>query len=357
MPSNFSRSFRRSNYRAFIDKSLWLTAWRSVKRVHKDKRARKHLLLVSAAILLLALVLAGCFVYLLFVIGTGAWLFLPFAIPVTWWIRRGAKKEFAPMNITPRPEPLTPTVSNDRSKLISYFSKLAILYAVLVDRAGSESYIKQKDLPEGTEVVTRRTHLELLKSAGIWENLAPQDREAIMMGDGDWDWSRINEETAGLEAIRVLRWILRIDFCLPLVALQVSTDFSIAHNLVVDARAILSANDLVEVSAIPPAREQAHIVLLRCLAESINRGYIIPDNPQMIAWAKGVSASLEGNQNEDFLIGDQLVSETSESQLSWALNVAKTRHEFLSFVESLMSGDLGVPDNFGSIFAGRSAKA
>lgn len=352
MPSKLLRSFRRSDYRAFVDKSLWLATWRSAKRAHKDKRARKHLLLVIAGILLLTLLLAGCLVYLLILVGTGAWLFAPFVIPVIWWTRRGAKREFAPMNIAPKPEHLRPdTRLNDQGKLIAYFSKLAILYAVLADRAGSESYIKQKELPEGAEIITRRIHLELLKSVGTWENLAPQDRESIMMVDGNWDWNRINKEALCLEPIRVLRWILRLDFSLPLIALQIPTDFSIAHSLVVNSRAILDAADMVEAEAIRPARELAHIVLFRCLAESISRGHIVPDSPQMIAWAKEVSASLDGNQHEDFLIGDQLVSEATDDQLSWVLSVAKTRHEFLSWVESLMNGDMPVPENFESVFA------
>jgi hypothetical protein len=349
MPSGFLRWFRQSKYRALVDKGLWLAAWRSTKRAHKDKRARKHLLGFIAAVTLLLLLLAGAIVYLVFVIGTGAWLFVPFVIPVMWWIRRSAKREFAPMNIAPQPEaPAPPILNNDR--LIRYLSKLALLHAVLVDRAGSESYIKQKELPEGSEVITRRHHLELLKSVGIWENLAPGDREAIMLPDGDWDWARINRVACGVQAIRALSWILRIDFGLPFIALQISTDFAMAHELVNNPHQILSATDLVDIGAIQTAREQTHVVLLRCLAESISRGYLVPKNSDMVEWAKNVSASLGGNQDEDLLIGDKLVSEATEEQLSWTLAVAKVCDEILTRVKTLMDGSQPVPEILESNF-------
>lgn len=350
-----SRSFRQSNYRALVDKSMWLAAWRSVKRAHKDKRARKHILMVTAALGLLVLLVAGCLVYLVFVIGTGAWIFVPFVIPVMWWIRRGAKQEFAPMNIAPPPEPLLPH-KNERDKVITYFSKLALLYAVLVDRSGSEGFLKQKELPEGFEVTTRRSHLELLKSLGIWDNLSPADREAIMLPDGQWSWDRINIAAGGIEPIRSLRWILRVDFSLPFIAMQISTDVSMAHDLVVNPQPILTAADLVEIDALRSAREQAHVIFLRCLAESISRGYVVPAEPKMIEWANNVSTSLRGNQNEDFLIGNGLVSEATEEQLSWTSTLAKTRYEFMTMAESVIDGNAPVPQNFEGVFAKSSSR-
>lgn len=253
------------------------------------------------------------------------------------------------MHIAPKPEPPTLPRVADTRQLIRYFSRLALLHAILVDRAASESFLKQRELPEGSEVITRRTHLELLKSTGIWENLSPGDREAIMLPDGAWDWPRIHKAAGGVEPIRVLRWILRIDFCLPLIALQISADFSTAQYLVKNPDSVINATDLVEIDAIRPAREQAHNILLRCLAESISRGYLVPKDTHMITWAKQVSSSLDGGQSEDFLIGDKLVSEASETQLSWTLSVAKIRYEFLTWIEQLMNGQ-PLPENFQSIF-------
>lgn len=297
------------------------------------------------------MLLAGGTAYLLVVIGTGAWLFIPFLIPATWWIRRSAKREFASLNIAPRLEvPRGPSAANANG-VIPYFSKLALLYAVLVDRAGSETYLKQKELPEGHEVITRRNHLELLKSRGIWEKLALWDREANMLPDGAWDWPRINKVAVGVEPIRLLRWILRIDFCQPLIAVQISADFSIAQELVKNPQTILDATDLVDIDTIRSAGQQAQMILFRCLAESISRGYLVPKNANMISWANEVSSSLHGNQNEDFLIGDKLVSEASERQLSWTLSVANIRHEFLTRAESMIDGKQALPETFESIFA------
>src|SRR5579871_3368566 len=159
MPTS-SRRFRNHPVRLLFLKSVWVEVWRSIKRAHKDSRARKQLLAVGLLLLVVILV----FVYLLALIGTGAWFFLPFVIPVIWWRSRRARQEFAPMNIAPKPEPLTPEPTDEQNQAVrKHFAELALVYAALVDRAGSERFLKEKSLPPDVEVRSRRVHLDLLR--------------------------------------------------------------------------------------------------------------------------------------------------------------------------------------------------
>jgi hypothetical protein len=293
----------------------------------------------------------------MFVIGTGAWLFLPFVIPVVSWIRRSAKRDFTPMKITPQPEPCSSKAAVlDQNDLVSYLKKQTLLYSVLVDRAGSEMYLKQKQLPEGSEITTRRTHLGLLKSAGIWDTLSPSDREIITIPDGNWGWDLINRVTTSIERLRSLRWILRIDFRLPAIGQSLAGDFSIAHELVTNPEKISNANQLIELDAIRIAREEARTILLRCFAESVSRGYLQPEDVKTKAWAREVSESLHGKQDEDLLLGDELVSEASRTKLTLASTLARIREEFLSRAVALIDRSKPLPGQLESIFTELSAR-
>jgi len=320
-----------------LRRATWLEAWSSLKRAHKDKRARKHLLGLFLLVCFLILVPVVCVAYLVLLIGTGAWLFIPFVIPVIWWINRSAKREFAPLNIAPTPEPLPcePAVE-ERSSLHLYLAQSALIYAVIVDRAGSERFLKEKELPEGVEVISRRTHLELLKSLGIWERMAPPDREVIMMPDGHWDWTRINQMAMQIEPLRLLRWVLRIDFHLPLIGQLLKGDFAIAHELVVAPQKALQGDELAAGELISVARDAARQYFVRCLAEAISRGYLTPQDEQAVRWAKEISESIGGQQNEDLVLGSKLVSEVTRDQLMWATALAQKRSEFLTWCLSLL---------------------
>ena len=342
---------RDSLFRIFAQKSVWREIWLSMKRVHKDRRARRRLGSLSLWIGLLLLLVVGAIAYLFFLIGTGAIFFAPFVIPVLWWIRRSTKKEFEPMSIAPQARDLGAGEEADRPALHAYFADMALLYAVLVDRAGSERFLKEKALPPGAEVTSRRVHVEALRSAGVWDRMIPEDREDIIMPDGAWDWERINRYAMGIEPLRLLRWVLRIDFRLPTIGQQLWGDFGIAHEIVVDPERLRRGRELIDAETVGVSRDDARTTLLRCVAEAISRGYQVAQDESTAAWAKQVSADLSGNQNEDFLLGDKLVSEATPEQLAWATALANIRTDFLSRVMDLLEGRCSPENQIASIFA------
>jgi len=331
---------------------VWGELWLSMKRVHKDKRARRRLGFLSLVIGLVLLLVVALIVYVMFLIGTGSILFVPFVIPLLWWIRRSAKKEFVPMSIAPQASALANEARDgDTQALHSHFAELALLYAILVDRAGSERFLKEKELPPGVEVTSRRAHMEALRSANLWERIGPKDREDMMIADGGWDWERINRFAMGIEPLRLLRWVLRIDFRLPTIGQQLSGDFGVAHEIVVDAERLWRGRELIDAETVRSSRDDARTTLLRCIAEGISRGYQVAADAEMAAWAKWISDDLAGNQNEDFLLGDKLVSEATREQLGWATALANIRSDFLAMVLELLETGRPPEDAIESIFA------
>lgn len=313
----------------------------SLTRIHKDKRARKHLLGLTFLLLIPAIVIG----YIALLVGTGAWLFLPVLIPILWWRARQAKND-EPVHIAPREDaPAEKHLSADeRRKLRTYFGELAILYAIMVDRAGSERFLKEKELPEGYEVTSRRKHLSLLKKCGLWDRLSANDREAMMMPDGHWDWTRIHQTALGMEPLRLLRWILRLDFYLPLIGQQLNGDFTIAHEIVLHPDKVLHGRHLAEPELVRTGRDSAQHYFIRCLAEGISRGYHTPEDASAVDWARSLSESLSGKQDQDLLLGNHLVSEASPEQLHWATSLAKMRVDFLNHTLGLLES--GLPEDF-----------
>ena len=352
MPSSYLRSRKAGLLRVLFEKSVWVELWGSLKRVHKDRRARRRLALLSLAAGLLVLVVAGVMVYLALLIGTGAIFIVPFVIPVLWWLRRSANREFQPMNIVPqwaRPELKEEEASG--GTLRRYFADLALLYAVLVDRAGSERFLKEKELPPGMEVTSRRLHMDVLRSSDLWDRVSLKDRQAIMMPDGAWDWEKINLFATGIEPLRLLRWILRLEFRLPTIGQHLTGDFSIAHEVVVGPERLRQGSALVEDASVRVARDDARNTLLRCIAEAISRGYQPAEDEKTAAWAKEVSEELSGDQNADFLLGNELVSEANRDRLAWATALANIRTDFLSAVLELLDSGRPPEGLLASIFA------
>jgi hypothetical protein len=320
-----SDSHHRGTLAVFIQKSFWLEIGRSLKRVHKDRRARKQIF----RLLLLALILLLAIAYLAFLVGSGAWLFLPFVIPIVWFRARQAKQDAQPMHIAPVPDPPPALRPETLAALRKHFGELALVYAVLLDRSGSERFLKEKDLPDGMEITSRRVHIHVLKQHELWDRMAVADRDAIMLPDGHWTAEMINRITTGIEPLRLLRWVVRLDFRLPHVGQQLYGDLAIAHELVVDPGLLFNGSSLADVDLIHIARDDAALFRARCLAEAISRGYAGVQDEKTAQWAEQVSRNLRGKQSEDLVLGDKLVSESERGQLEWAGLLATMRSGFL----------------------------
>ena len=124
----------------------------------------------------------------------------------------------------PPPEP-TPELRRELAELV-------LLHAVLVDRAGSENFLRTKVLPEGFEVVTRQRHMEILREHNLYDRLGDAERDLMLLPDGHWPPDMIDHVAMLLEPLRLLRWVLRVDGFLATVGGTMSADFRLAGSIV-----------------------------------------------------------------------------------------------------------------------------
>ena len=335
MYSLFALLFRKSYWLMLLRKATWYEAWLSFGRIHKDRRARKHILLLLLQLLIPFL----CAAWLAWAIGTGAIFIIPVIFFIIWWRNReAAKEESVLLSIKEPPPPIHRELTvEDKRKLRSYFAELTMLYAVITDRAGSEAFLKDKVLPEGVEVVSRRIHLDLLKSLGLWDKMSSGDRQAMMMPDGHWEWPLINQTYLALEPLRLLRWILRIDFYLPVIGQQLRIDARLANELVRAPGKVKEGDGLISQQQVEIGRDAARQYLVRCIAEEITRGYRQVDEGEDTQWATDYTAALSGNQHEDLVLGGKLVSEATEEELRWAVTLSRSRMNFLNWALETMN--------------------
>jgi hypothetical protein len=194
------------------------------------------------------------------------------------------------------------------------------------------------------EATSRRVHIAILKQHSLWDRMAASDRDLVMQPDGHWPEETIHKILTGIEPLRLLRWVLRIDFRLPHVGQQLYGDLSTAHELVSEPDDLLNGTLLVDTDLVRIARDGASLFRSRCLAEAISRGYTAPQDENTTKWAEGVSRDLRGKQSEDLVLGDRLVSESERGQLEWAGLLAFLRCEFLNEVVAILeSGNPPAP--------------
>lgn len=333
MISLYQLLFSKRFWHSISLRAFWREAGVSLRRAHKDPRARKFLLQVF----LLLITPLLCVAYFAWFIASGAIFLLPFLIPAVWLIHRNNKRN-APLHIVPHQEPRSVPVGDDDPAICPYLAQMGVLYAVMVDRAGSESFLRHKQLPPNIEIISRRTHIDLLRSTGMWEKMATTDRESMMIADGQWEPELIARTSTGLEPLHLLRWILRVDFFLPHIGSKTILSYTEAHEIVRNPRMFLEASKLVDREALAAARTAAEHYFYRCAAESISRGYHESEDETARMWANDVSRSLAGRQGEDLLLGTRLVSEAGPEELSKALMLARIRMNFLTWIEALLSG-------------------
>jgi hypothetical protein len=212
----------------------------------------------------------------------------------------------------------------------------------MVNRALSEAFLKNNSVPEGREVISRRIHLQLLRSRTLLDRLSIRDRDAILMADGHWDWDLINEVTASAEPLRLLRWLIGVDAYLPDIGQQLDLDFQIASELIHNPDKVRKGR-LQDLADVRVGMNTAHTFLVRCVAEAIQRG-LIPSGAEASDWASTTFSEIRGDQSMDLILDHTVVSEAEDPRLLTAIELSRRRFKFLSWVESLLESG-SVPDS------------
>lgn len=341
----FGLFFGKSYWRILLRQGTWAEARRSLRRAHKDKRARKHLLAVSCVVIAPLVALA----YFAWLVGSGAIVLVPFVLPVLWWRARRARQDDISLSLL---QPIHPPIKEisgpERKSLSTYYADHAFVIAIMIDRASSEVFARTKTLPEGVEIISRRRHLQFLRDRNLLDRLAPRDRNALLMADGHWDIPLVNEVFNASEPLRLLRWVIDADHFLPLVGQQLTFPGNLASE-VVNAPEKLATGRIRDLDDIDTALDGARIFYTRCVAEAIHREVIPPWDDELKPWATDFVASLAGKQHEDIVLGHQLVSEAPINVVLRALEIAAIRLNFLKAAQATIT-EGKVPENLLSCF-------
>ena len=348
-------------FRLLISAKYWRTlfhgeTWRqtgvSLRRLHKDARARKQLLGV-------AVLLSAPFLLLLYVgwmVGSGAILALPVVAAVGGGIaifrNRKPVEDDGPLTLQLSGNPpqleLPPEPSPD---LRREFAELALLHAVLADRAGSESFVQTKVLPEGIEVITRRRHLDILRERGLYERVGRTELDLLLRPDGHWAEETIRDVSMLLEPLRLLRWVLRVDSFLPTVGATMVADYKLAANLVRDPQTVFCGQELIEIANLRIAIEAAEAYFYRCWAEGSKRGLYDVEDADRKNGLKEYADNLDGNEAEDLLLGTCIVSRADDRAVCLATTLALRRAQVLRWVQGRMYGEILAADRL-EVFLG-----
>lgn len=347
---SYFRLFFSANYwRLVRRRQFWRDSWIAFRRAHKDKRARKQMrLLVTVLVtpamcfLFVAIVLAAAASAIAGQPGLSAGLMIGSIIA---WVRSRSRSRDAELTRLFEPEkPAEWAVSPELRKQVA---EVALVHAVMADRAGSEGFLAVKTLPEGLEVTTRRVHVALLKQYGLWDRLDVEAKDLLLRPDGHWEEGVANRVRWSLEPLRVMRWALRLDEYLPVVGKTLDQDFGMASELVKEPQKLFEGTDVVTRAALETARKAGDHYFQRCAAEGVKRGYFEPESEKNAQWSREYADKMAGKQSEDLLLRTKIVSEADEGTLRVGTMLSLRRLRMCGWLIEVFSEEKAVGETLG----------
>jgi hypothetical protein len=340
---SYFRLFFSKNYWALVRRrQFWRDSWVAMRRAHKDKRARKQMRLLFTVVstplicVMYVALLAGAMGAMVAGVPEVGSLFVIAGI-AGWAGARGARRRAERDKLFEPEQPAEWVVSAELRRRVA---ELALVYAVMGDRAGSEGFLAVKTLPEGFEVATRRVHVSVLKEHGLWDRLGAEEKDLLLRPDGHWE-NEVARRTSlhTLDLVRVLRWVLRVDEFLPVVGSTLEQDYALAKELVVDPKRLFDGSEVVKRKSLEIARDAAHHYFQRCAAEGVKRGYFEPESEKNAEWSRAYSDQMAGRQSEDLLLGTKIVSEADEGAVRLATVLALRRYRLCVWLVGVFSGE------------------
>lgn len=354
MYSLFRLLFTKGYWRNLVSGEFWRRLGPALRRAHKDRRARKQLR--TSLVLLIAPLL--CLIYLFWFAGVILGLGAPgvgcvvffLACTVTAEIirrRRQKAKKRARQAANPDRRPPPPPPSPE---LRRQFADLALLHAVLADRAGSEQFLQTKVLPEGVEIITRRVQLDLLRDRGLYDRLDPTVRDLLLRADGHWTPADCNTGALALEPLRILRWCLRVDHYLPSIGETLLLDYKLASETVKDPDALSRNTSFIAYDTLNIGFRAASEFMHRCYAEAVHRNLMQPSNEEDAERCSRIFEQFSHDEHKDLVLGTTIVSRATDFDVLHARLLAARRYHLLSWVAHLQYGDFPAPEALRILF-------
>jgi hypothetical protein len=333
----FQILFSAKYWRMLKRNSIWRSVLVSMRRLHKDKRAWKQLF----AILLLLSLPFLCLFYVAWVMASAGGV-IGLGIMLIVVGVGGLRKRYVESK---RGDVQTLKLSDARKRREATpafrreVANLALLHALLVDRAGSEGFLCTKVLPERIEIITRRRHLEILRKFNLYERLGDIERDLLLLPDGHWDDETIRNVELAIEPLRVLRWLLRIDDFLPNIGASLLLDYGMARSIAADPETLFKGKRFVGMDDIEVGHDAAGSYLSRCFAEGLDRRLYEEKDEDQVRWAGEVVRELGGRESVDLLLGTSIVSNAPDQVVKRAALLALRRSELFDWVKQRINGE------------------
>lgn len=224
---------------------------------------------------------------------------------------------------------------------------LLLRCAVLVDRAGGEFLVKAGKLAPEHYGLHRRRTLDIARADDTWATFSEKEQALLLSAEGSWADGDVWRSLDYIEDVRSLRWTLGMDS--GLVPLEfVELDLTPALRITTDIRT-LSGNICLPPWEIRPARDNARLMLNRCMGEGLRRGFYNHDDIETKTTLSDLAGELASTPSEDLLIGAETVATASEEKIRFVTITALRRALVLDRMISYFGGDPShIDTHFGS---------
>ncbi|RSL19438.1 hypothetical protein EDE15_5107 [Edaphobacter aggregans] len=318
---------------SIFSSAFWRAYWVSLRRSKKDSRDRKLALRLSVLILFFILYYGSLLwnARAGFDAGTGVIASIFAFFFVTAILGRWVNNKLDERKSRRESDQF---VNKDiRNRLASDGFALSVVLA----RAGSEQMLREKQMPSGIEVITRRTHLDQLRKLDIWNGLDGGLRNLLLMPDGHWP-ENIIDLWQSFETLRCIRWVLRLDERLEPLTYLPKMDYRSAFELTEKPARLLSGAGMVDTWDIRVERNEADAFFSRCYAEGIGRGIMTGVNADTHTWAAEVFDAARDSDRRDVLVAYDTVGELNEDTLRYVSGVSFQRYHCLQLIMNLIDG-------------------
>ncbi len=210
-------------------------------------------------------------------------------------------------------------------------------------RAGGENELRNRSVPAGKEVVTRRVVLDQLAELGLRNELDEQELDLHLLPDGAWSVDQISSVIMRCAELQALKYCVGIDRHLgPLEDLQALPTSDVAWL----GKLQSASSSLAPVTYdIRKERDEAAAYFLRCLAEKRRRGlYQVDLDEELIELLDSASVHA-ADESHDLLLGTQTVANASQRSLAMATEQSHFRFETLSNVLTELEAPAKTPES------------
>jgi hypothetical protein len=316
-----------------LRRSFWKNIWIALLRSPHDARARA--------------LIFKLFLALIFVVGYGcylAWMFTRDRYTIVMLLP-GFAGGFLMRGLARRNESYQADISITRhlsaelpklpsAPLRGYVTDRARIVAALLDRAGTEIYLKDHEVPDGSEIIARQRQNQLLIKSGTWQKLRRDEADLLSAPDRAWSQEQCNTSLTWCEQIRLLRWTLRIDDEIMPLAHFPPLDFTLAK---LPGEIAETDTPMLLASELRAEREIAKGYLARLVAESASRK-LIHSTPQLDKWSAELRSAVSG-PSTDFWIGTRTVHDLDDREVSFLLATANARHDYAAYLVALLGSE------------------